>query len=353
MQFGILFERYTTNIEPQNKIDSTKHEVTMKKIVYGVIIAIVSFSILGFCQSMVQISAAKDNTLYEDPNGSLSNGAGDYFFAGKTGEGFIRRALVQFDISTIPAGAVIDSVKLTLHMSKTPPGNQSFEFGLHRVLSDWGEETSDAPGEEGVGTSATTGDATWIHTFYDTQFWTNTGGDFESMASASQSVGDITFYSWGSTDQMVSDVQDWLNNPSNNFGWIILGNEAANTTAKRFDSRENPNVNNQPLLTVYYTPPTSVSNHDPRLIRGWQLFQNYPNPFNPSTTIGFQIPSAQVVTLKIYNILGREVASLVEGKMSAGYHEVTFNSADLSTGIYFYELRSADFEQMKRMVLIK
>jgi hypothetical protein len=326
----------------------------MIKIIYRFALGIiVSLSSVGFCQSMAQISAAKDNTLYEDANGALSNGAGDYFFAGKTQLDSIRRALVQFDINTIPAGAVIDSVKLTLHVSKTPPDNQSFEFELHRVLSDWGEGTSDAPAQEGHGTSATTGDATWIHTFYDTQLWTNSGGDFESTVSASQSVGGISFYSWGSTAQMVSDVQDWLDDPSNNFGWIILGNEAAIQTAKRFDSRDNPNVNNQPLLTVYYTPPTSISNYNSKLIHGWQLSQNYPNPFNPSTTIGFQIPATQFVTLKIYNILGGEVASLVEGKMSAGYHEITFNPANLSAGIYFYELRSADFEQMKRMVLIK
>jgi hypothetical protein len=324
----------------------------MKKIVYGVIIVIVSFSLVGFCQSMVQISADKDNTLYEDPNGSLSNGAGDYFFAGKTGSGFIRRALLKFDITTIPAGAVIDSVKLTLNMSRTQPGNNEL-IELHRVLSDWGEGNSDASANEGSGAPATSGDATWIHTFFATQFWTNPGGDFESTVSASQSVGDIAFYSWGSTAQMVSDVEDWLDNPSNNFGWAILGNETANSTSKRFDSKDNPNINNQPLLTVYYTPPTSIAGHDPKLIHGWQLFQNYPNPFNPSTTIGFQIPSAQFVTLRIYNILGREIASLVEGKMSAGYHEITFNSANLSTGIYFYELQSADFKQMKRMVLVK
>jgi hypothetical protein len=322
----------------------------MKKIVYEVIVVIMLLSSTVFCQSMVEIGAAKDNTLYEDPSGSLSNGAGDYFFAGKTGNGSIRRALVQFDISTIPAGAVIDSVKLTLHMSRTQPGNDEL-LELHRVLSDWGEGSSDATENEGGGASSTTGDATWIHTFFDTQFWINSGGDFESTVSASQSVGDIAYYSWGSTAQMVSDVQDWLDNPSNNFGWVILGNETTNSTAKRFDSKDNSS--NQPLLTVYYTPPTSVSNHDPKLIQGWQLFQNYPNPFNPTTTIEFSLPQSGFVSLKIYNILGEEVAVLVSEKLNAGQYKYEWDASSLVSGVYLYELTAAGFVQTRKMVLLK
>lgn len=314
------------------------------------IIAVSSSS--GFGQSAAQIGASKDNTLYEDPNGSLSNGAGDHLFAGNTGGGLIRRGLLKFDIDgQVPAGATIDSVRLTLYMSRTISGNQQVE--LRRVLSDWGEGTSHAPGEEGGGAPATSGDATWIHTFYDTQFWTNAGGDFSAIASASRMVGDATFYTWGSTPEMVADVQDWLDNPANNFGWAIICNEAASSTAKRFDSRENPNSNRRPLLTVYYSPPTAISGDDPAIIDQFRLFQNYPNPFNPSTTISFQLPQSAFVTLNIYNVLGQEIVSLVNRQMGAGKHQARFEADKLPAGIYYYELVVGDFREMKKMVLVK
>jgi len=308
---------------------------------------------VGFSQSIAQIGASKDNTLYEDPNGALSNGAGNHIFAGTNGGGLIRRALLKFDIAgDVPANATIDSVKLTLYMSRTSlASSQSLE--LYRGLMDWGEDTSHAGGNEGGGDSAAVGDATWLHTFFDAQLWTNHGGDFTSTISASQAVGDTAYYSWGSTPEMVSDVQDWLNNPANNFGWIIIGNEATSLTAKRFDSRENPNTNHRPLLTVYYTTTTAIGRRKSNLIEKLQLFQNYPNPFNPSTTIGFQIPSTQFVTLKIYDVLGGEVTTLVAGQISAGQHEIAFDAAALSAGIYFYELRAGGLKEMKRMILIK
>jgi hypothetical protein len=116
---------------------------------------------------VVQISPVRDNTLFEDENGSLSNGAGEYLFVGKTGEGLVRHALIEFDVpGSIPAGSTITNVTLTLHMSRTVSGVQT--VSLHRINSSWGEGTSDAPDEEGAGTQAATGDATWLHRFHDT-----------------------------------------------------------------------------------------------------------------------------------------------------------------------------------------
>ncbi|HEY6953366.1 MAG TPA: T9SS type A sorting domain-containing protein [Bacteroidota bacterium] len=85
----------------------------------------------------------------------------------------------------------------------------------------------------------------------------------------------------------------------------------------------------------------------------YSLAQNYPNPFNPATTIRFSIAKFSVVNLKIYDLLGREVATLVNGAMNAGVHEATFDASRLASGIYFYRLRAGDFSATKKLVLVK
>jgi pullulanase/glycogen debranching enzyme len=89
------------------------------------------------------------------------------------------------------------------------------------------------------------------------------------------------------------------------------------------------------------------------IVKEYKLSQNYPNPFNPSTIIRYQIPAAGNVTLKIYDILGREVKTLVNKYEQSGTYEITFNAANLSSGIYFYQIRTNNFVSTKKMVLIK
>ncbi|HUS94137.1 MAG TPA: DNRLRE domain-containing protein [Patescibacteria group bacterium] len=205
------------------------------------------------------IHPKKDNTLYEPIiNPPIkSNGAGNYIFAGNT-DGFgARRALVSFDIAgNILKNSTIISTTLDLHMSKTIIGDQT--VSLHKLFADWGEGTSDALGEEGMGAAATEGDATWQHTFYSSTTWSNEGGDFASTASVTQTVGFAGSYTWGTSSGMVEDVQGWLQDPGSNYGWIILGRENLIPTAKRFDSRENPIESNRPRLNVAYIPPTCI-----------------------------------------------------------------------------------------------
>jgi hypothetical protein len=201
---------------------------------------------------VITLGASRDNTLYFDPAGTISNGAGGHIFAGMTAADTQRRALLAFDVAgAIPAGSKIDSASLTLHMSKTI--TSGIEVTLHRLLADWGEGASIAPGEEGGGAQAAPGDATWKHTFYDTQTWSTPGGDFDRSASATQLVFGPGFYSWSSA-AMAQDVQGWLDDPGQSFGWLVLGDESSIATAKRFDSRENPEPALRPALTVAYTP---------------------------------------------------------------------------------------------------
>jgi hypothetical protein len=83
------------------------------------------------------------------------------------------------------------------------------------------------------------------------------------------------------------------------------------------------------------------------------LEQNYPNPFNPSTKIKYQIPVSGFVSLKVYDVLGKEIASLVQEVKSAGIYEVQFDASELVSGVYFYTLKVGDFIQTRKMILLK
>ncbi|MFM9996114.1 MAG: DNRLRE domain-containing protein [Phycisphaerales bacterium] len=203
---------------------------------------------------VVQITTAKDNTLYEDTTGNLSNGAGAYMFCGMTSLNLRRRALMMFDVpAAVPAGSTINSVTLTLNMSQTIAFDTT--CGLHPVSADWGQGASVPGGNQGGGIQALPGDATWLHTFWNTQTWATPGGDFNAAPSATQTVGVLGVYTWGSTAGMTADVQSWLDQPATNFGWMIVGDETATSTAKRFDTHEHPVVASRPVLTIDYTPP--------------------------------------------------------------------------------------------------
>ncbi len=97
---------------------------------------------------------------------------------------------------------------------------------------------------------------------------------------------------------------------------------------------------------------TSVENK-PDIPLQYSLAQNYPNPFNPTTTISFEISHQSYITLKVYNVLGKEVATLLNGEKSAGKYNVEFNAGGLASGVYFYKLQAGSFVQTKKLILMK
>lgn len=204
----------------------------------------------------VTLTPTKDNTLFST-EGTTSNGAGEAIFSGRTGSaggGTRQRAVLAFDVAgNIPAGATITSVSLTLTLIQFPAQAVAETHTLHLILADWGEGTSSAFG--GSGGASTPGDATWLHTFYPNQFWTSEGGDFSATSSAAQIVNpNIGSYTWGSTAPMVADVQGWLDDPSTNFGWLLMGNEQDFYTARKFASKEHADSGSRPMLTIQFTP---------------------------------------------------------------------------------------------------
>jgi len=102
------------------------------------------------------------------------------------------------------------------------------------------------------------------------------------------------------------------------------------------------------------SPTTGVNDtHGAHAVQSFQLDQNYPNPFNPSTTITFDLPRAGFTTLKVYDLLGNEVRTLLSGELAAGVHQSRFEGTGLSSGVYFYRLRSGSFTQTRRLILSK
>ena len=221
----------------------------MNKLYFFAFLCILSLN--THAQTTVVLNAMMDNTIYEE-NTANSNGAGQNVFAGLTNNDAKRRALVKFDLSTIPQGSLVTSATLTLFCNKAN-STTGQATSLHKLSAAWGEGTSDAASNEGGGTAATANDATWVSRLHLTSLWTLPGGDFVAAASATTSVGAASSaYTWSSAT-VNADVQSWVSDPSTNFGWIVIGNESTTASAKRFASRQSATAAQRPSLSVTYT----------------------------------------------------------------------------------------------------
>lgn len=98
---------------------------------------------------------------------------------------------------------------------------------------------------------------------------------------------------------------------------------------------------------------TAIGDDNNVAVKSFELVQNYPNPFNPATTIRYQVPNASNVSLKVYNMMGQEVATLVNGMKEAGNHTITFDGTKLASGVYLYQINAGSFQDVKKMILMK
>ncbi|MFN9719324.1 MAG: DNRLRE domain-containing protein, partial [Planctomycetota bacterium] len=201
----------------------------------------------------LQVSARQDSSIYATSSGDLSNGAGEFIVTGgpTTGTG-VKRGLVQFDLSTvnIPSGSTIIDVVLKMSLVNSTGGSAA--IGLHRITSPWLEAGSNAPGDETNGGQAHEFDATWKWSLYDGLLWKTAGGDFGSESS-SAIVDTPGAYEW-SGEGLIDDVQSWLDSPTANFGWMVIGPESAGDV-KSFASRQSANAAIRPMLEISYEEP--------------------------------------------------------------------------------------------------
>ncbi len=176
---------------------------------------------------------------------------------GTDGQGGVRRGLLRFDLSAIPAGATVTSAVLRLTVVRIPFGGpMNSNFKLYRLLADWSGGTQ--AGNSGA--PAAEGEVTWNSRLHGTGGWTVPGAasDAESTASASQFVNSISgvTYEWAGAG-VARDVQDWMNEPGSNFGWLLRSdNEESRRTARAFAALESGN--NSGTLEISYTVRTNL-----------------------------------------------------------------------------------------------
>lgn len=215
---------------------------------------ILSVSTTSICPGgTLELQPSKDATLYESVAGQLANGAGSVLIVGRTGRSTdsIRRALLQFEFTEVPANAIVTSAELSVVVSRAP-SSDTFPVDLHRVLNGWGEGPSDAVSAgDGQGIAAEEGDATWTHAVFPEVLWQTEGGEFASESSGSTLIGDTGNYSWEGAS-LVNDINHWLFEPESNFGWILIGDETQSRSARRINSRSNVDTSSRPTLTLSF-----------------------------------------------------------------------------------------------------
>jgi hypothetical protein len=218
-------------------------------------------SFVGFAAHAdnVTLTPSADTTLHEYfPENNL--GAQVYLNAGTTQNGPRTRGLMAFDVAgAIPSGATINAVTLTLEVVGQPvDGDAPSNFGLHRMLVERGEGTGSG-NPPSLGRPALPGEANWSFRLAASAPWASPGGlagvDFVSPFSSDTFIYGVNLspYSFDTTQRLVDDVQLWLDQPGQNFGWMLLTqSENENFSARRFGSREDPLQ--APRLMIDFTP---------------------------------------------------------------------------------------------------
>ena len=300
----------------------------MKKIYSIIIIGLLMSN--GLLAQTVEtiLTPSKDNSIYQE--GELSNGAGERIFAGVTREENKRRALIKFDLSeAVPEGATVDSAQLILRPSLVKTDGTTVT--LHMLTSDWGEGTSDAEGPEGKGAPATDGDATWTMSSVGGDPWVKPGGDyeFETLGTAIVSTGTDAMFG---SPLLADVVNDWINDPSSNYGVIVIGDETKNPTAIRFNSREFSDSETWPRLKLYYQGATSAN---PKEFNAHNMLV-YPDQSSSALMIRNNF-GAVSGTIELYSISGSLLFS-DQRYLSEGENRI--NTGLEASGIYLYRIVS-------------
>jgi|WetSurMetagenome_2_1015567.scaffolds.fasta_scaffold65922_2 plastocyanin len=167
-----------------------------------------------------------------------------------------------------------------------------------------------------------------------------------SVGDTVQWEGDFTMHPLSSTT-IPAGATSFQNGTGNTFSYAVI---IAGTYNYQCDVHHSSGM----IGSFTATTITSVENKQSSLEpNAYQLKQNYPNPFNPTTTISFDLPIQSFVSLKVYNLIGQEVAAIVNEDMAAGSYSMTWNAASMPSGIYLYRLQTKSFTETRKLVLLK
>jgi len=235
------------------------------------------------------------------------------------------RSWVKYDISTMPNSASVVEIQQYIYCIELVEGIFDYlEYNIIRVDDD---PVTATPG------------ALWTDIYegamYEYDEWVTNPPGWEWCILNSPAPMDFT---------NALNNEDWFA-----LGYMVKCNEDDADYRAVFNGYLDTNP---PYLIVSYNIVVGIadiqSNH-----KSYILCQNYPNPFNPTTVIRYQLPKISYVEIKIYDVLGREVVTLINEEQTSGTHEVEFNAASLPTGFYVYTFRAGEFTATKKMVLLK
>lgn len=230
----------------------------MKSTLVPVIVAFLLAAAPGVSAARAVLAPVADTTLFES---TADNNLGASSLAvGATAHALAARALLRFNVFSIPSNATVTSVTLRFVVSRAPlGGGETSLFRLHRFLSPWTEGT----GVGSIGSPAGPGETTWLSQFHGSALWSQPGSavdvDYSSTISSFVPInpflsGETDPYAFESTPELVADVQAWVSQTATNHGWIMISSdEETPATARRILSRDDPNF--PPLLEVEYTLP--------------------------------------------------------------------------------------------------
>jgi hypothetical protein len=184
--------------------------------------------------------------------------------------------------------------------------------------------------------------------------WSQTNNGMTVDIKLSQ-TGEIIVAGYANYDFLINNYS-----PNGGMNWTLTYNspssaddKACNLIVKNTGIVVSGVCGNNSIATVKYSSTVGVQSFGSEIPKDFNLSQNYPNPFNPSTKISFSIPKASFVKMRVYDIAGREVETLVNQQLSAGSFEVDFNASKLTSGIYFCRITADDFTDVKKMILAK
>ena len=271
-------------------------------------------------------------------------------------------------------GAIVKSIDMGQSWSAQNSGTSA----RFRGMAAFGMNNAWAVGESGIIKATIDGGVSWVSQqnpatddLHDVQFLT------ETLGFAGGSNSEIIFtnnggQTWSSRSNGIQMGINGIYFLDENNGWAVSdlgtvyitsngginwGTQPSNTTQTLneiyfLSSNLGWAVGDFGTIVRYNGAVTSAGNLEGP-VSEYQLSQNYPNPFNPSTQINFAIPQTTKVSLKVFNAIGKEVATLIDGQIEPGNHSVVFDATDLSSGVYYYTISTENLIQTKKMILLR